>query len=83
MFGIGAQIGGTLGVMVAGQFAQNLGIGYSVFGVAIIVATLTYVLIDRDWSSTHATVAPWNWKQFVAGFWINPKQHRVRSLHGC
>lgn len=75
MFGIGMQIGGTLGVMVAGQFAENFGMGYSVFGVTVIAVTLIYVLVDRDWSSKQATVAPWNWKTFLAGFWVNPRRH--------
>ncbi|MFE6964713.1 MFS transporter [Agromyces sp. NPDC057679] len=75
MFGLGMQIGATLGIILAGQFATNFGVGYSVFGVIVIVVTVAYVVIDRDWSSKEATVAPWSWKQFFGGFWINPKQH--------
>lgn len=75
MVGIGTQIGGTLGVMVAGLFAENLGLGYGVFGVAVIVVTVVFVLIDRDWSSKLAAVEPWSWKRFFGGFWINPKAH--------
>lgn len=75
MFGIGTQLGGTLGVMIAGQFAENLGIGYSIFGVAIIVFTVGFVFVDRDWSSKHATVPAWDWKTFLAGFWVNPKRY--------
>ncbi|MFF2273643.1 MFS transporter [Agromyces sp. NPDC058136] len=75
MMGLGMQIGATIGIVLAGQFAENFGIGYSVFGVIVIVMTIAYVVIDRDWSSKEATVAPWSWKQFFSGFWINPKQH--------
>lgn len=75
MFGIGTQIGGTLGVMVAGELASNLGIGYAVFGIAVIVITVLYVVIDRDWSSKQAAVEPWSWKNFFSGFWISPKKN--------
>ncbi|MFT3797416.1 MFS transporter [Microbacterium sp.] len=75
MFGLGMQIGATLGVVVAGQFAANVGVGYAVFGVIVIVVTVAYVVIDRDWSSKDAAVAPWSGKGFLAGFWVNPKQN--------
>lgn len=75
MVGLGMQIGGTLGVVIAGQFAANFGVGYSVFGVLVIVVTVAYVVIDRDWSSKEASVAPWSWKAFLAGFWVNPRRH--------
>ncbi|MFF2494072.1 MFS transporter [Agromyces sp. NPDC058064] len=75
MFGLGMQIGATLGIMLAGQFGTNFGIGYAVFGVIVIVVTVAYVIVDRDWSSKEAAVAPWSWKAFFAGFWVNPKRH--------
>ncbi|MFC3273993.1 MFS transporter [Agromyces mediolanus] len=75
MFGIGTQLGMTIGVMIAGQFATNFGIGYSAFGVAIIVVTVVYVLIDRDWSSKEAAIEPWSWKRFLGGFWVSPRRH--------
>ena len=57
MFGIGTQIGMTLGIMLAGALAANLGVGYSAFGIAVIVVTVLFVLINRDWSSKEAVVA--------------------------
>ena len=75
MVGLGMQIGGTLGVVIAGQFAANFGVGYSVFGVLVIVVTVAYVVIDRDWSSKEASIVPWSWRAFLAGFWVNPRRH--------
>ncbi|GAA1780183.1 MFS transporter [Agromyces lapidis] len=75
MFGLGMQIGATLGIVIAGQFATNFGVGYSVFGVLVIVVTIAYVIIDRDWSSKEASVPAWSWKTFISGFWVNPKQN--------
>lgn len=74
MFGLGMQIGATLGIIIAGQFATNFGVGYSVFGVIVIVVTVAYVVVDRDWSSKDAAVAPWKWRAFFSGFWVNPRK---------
>lgn len=75
VLGIGMQVGGTVGVMGAGALAANLGIAYSAFGVAIIVTTLLFAVMNKDWSSKDAHVEPWSWKRFLAGFWVSPKKH--------
>ena len=43
MFGLGTTLGLALGVIVAGQLASNLGLAYSVFGGAILIAVLLFV----------------------------------------
>lgn len=73
MVGIGTMVGGTAGVIVAANLASNVGLGYTVFGIAILVVTLAYVLINRDYSSKDAAHPPFRWKAFFAGFWINPR----------
>lgn len=75
MVGIGMQLGGMFGVMIASEFAVQLDIGYSVFGGAVIVFTIVYLIIDRDWSSQAAVVEPWSWRRFFSGFWIDPRRH--------
>ncbi|WP_448808256.1 MFS transporter [Agromyces bauzanensis] len=73
MFGVGTQVGMTLGIMAAGALAANIGIGYSAFGIAVIIAAVLFVVVNRDRSSKEATVPAWSWKQFFAGFWIDPR----------
>lgn len=75
MVGIGTMAGGTIGVLVAGQLAANIGVGYTIFGVAVLVVTLAFVLINRDYSSRNAVHPPFSWKTFAAGFWINPRRN--------
>lgn len=75
MMGIGMQVGAMLGIVVAGQFVKNIGVGYSAFGIAVIVVTVAYVLVDRDWSSKSAAVAPWNWRKMFSVFWVSPRRH--------
>ena len=56
------------------MLAADLGLGYSVFGVAVLVVTLGFVLLNRDFSSKNAH-RPWSWKAFFSGFWIYPRKH--------
>ena len=51
MVGMGMMIGATVGTVGAGQFASNVGIGYTVFGVGVLVVTVLFVLFNRDGSS--------------------------------
>lgn len=75
MVGMGTMIGATAGVVVAGQFASNLGIGYTVFGIGVLLVTILFVVFNRDSSSVDLVVEPFAWKQFLSGFWINPKEN--------
>lgn len=75
MLGIGMQVGGMVGVMIASALAAQFGIAYSVFGVVVIVATVLFVVVNRDWSSKDAAVEPFQWGAFFRGFWVNPRRH--------
>ena len=75
MVGVGTMIGVAVGTVVAGQFVNNLGVGYAVFGIGILVVAVLFVLLNRDSSSVGGVIEPWSWKAFFRGFWINPKQH--------
>lgn len=75
MIGLGTQVGMTIGVMIASALASQYGVAYSVFGGAVIVVTLLFVLINRDWSSKNVAVQPFRWGAFFRGFWINPRKH--------
>ncbi|HZU93984.1 MAG TPA: MFS transporter [Microbacterium sp.] len=75
MIGLGTQLGMTVGIMLAGAFAAQVGIGYSAFGAAVIVVSVLFALVNRDWSSKDASVEPFRWSAFFRGFWISPRRH--------
>ncbi|GAB6859243.1 MFS transporter [Microbacterium xylanilyticum] len=75
MIGLGTQLGMTVGVMLAVGLGAQLGLGYAVFGVAVIVVTILFALLNKDWSSRDAVVEPFRWGAFFRGFWINPRRH--------
>lgn len=73
--GVGMQIGGTLGVVAAGALAGTLGLAYSTFGILVILVTILFVVVNRDWSSKESAVPAWSWSGFLKGFWISPKEN--------
>lgn len=75
MIGLGTQLGSTVGVMLAAALGTQIGIGYATFGAAVLVVTILFVVFNRDWSSKDASVDPFSWRAFFAGFWINPRKH--------
>jgi MFS family permease len=75
MVGIGTMAGSTIGVIVAGILAANVGLAYSAFGIVVLLVTLGFVLLNRDYSSKSIELPPFRWRAFLAGFWINPCKH--------
>ena len=75
MMGVGMQLGGLLGVMLAGELGARLGLGYSVFGAAVLVITVLFVVFNTDWSSKDAAVELFSWRRFFVGFWIDPRKY--------
>jgi MFS family permease len=75
MFGVGTTLGLAVGVILSGVFANSIGVGYSIFGIAIIIAAVLFVIINRDYSSTTAAIEPFRLRGFIASFWISPRKH--------
>ncbi|MCU1411130.1 MAG: hypothetical protein JWR04_1837 [Rhodoglobus sp.] len=75
MFGIGTTLGITIGVIVAGQLAATIGLAYAVFGGAVIIAALLFVLVNRDYSSKDAVHPRLTAATFFAGLWVSPRKH--------
>lgn len=73
--GVGTTVGMTLGIVVAGLLVTQLGLGYAIFGIAVIVFAFLFVLLNPDKSSKDLHVEPFHLGTFLKGFWISPKQH--------
>lgn len=76
MTGVGMSLGGTLGIIVAGQLLSRLGVAYSFFGVLVIVICVLFVVVNPDSQSGNPIVTEKiNWKAFFKSFWVNPVRH--------
>ncbi|MFB6611800.1 MFS transporter [Agromyces sp. NPDC056379] len=74
MMGIGTMIGTAFGTVIASQFVNDIGLGYAAFGIGILVVTVLFVAFNRDTSSVEVDIEPFQWKRFLAGFWVSPKK---------
>lgn len=75
MVGFGTLAGAAAGVLLAGRLAASVGVAYSVFGVAVLVVTLGFVLLNRDHPSKRLELPAFSARRFAAGFWIDPRRH--------
>jgi MFS family permease len=73
--GAGTSIGVAAGVVLAGQLVTQVGMGYFIFGLAVIVAAFLFVFVNRDSDSRSLTVAPFRWGAFMKAFWVSPRKH--------
>lgn len=72
---MGTLVGMGAGVIVAGFFAEMIGIGYAAFAALVLLSAFGFVLFNRDFSSKDSPRAPFAWRAFIAGFWVSPRRH--------
>jgi MFS family permease len=73
--GVGTAVGGTFGVVIAGQLLDRLGVGYTIFGMAIIVAAVLFVLTNREYPTKDQPKVTIAWGAFFRSFWVSPRKH--------
>ncbi len=68
--------GGTLGIIVAGWFANHsLPAGYMFFGIGIFVVCVLFCILNREPDTRQMDVEPFSLKDFFKGFWVSPKEN--------
>jgi MFS family permease len=75
MMGFGQLVGSGIGAVIAGLLVSHLALGYAVFGIATFVATLLFVVVNRDRSSSQLVNPPLSARDFFGGFWISPRKN--------
>ena len=75
--GVGQALGVSGGQAIAGNLLNKMGIGYTFFGVTMIIVTLLFVFVNRDQDSSRLVVDKFSVKEFVLGFVrpLNPKKN--------
>jgi MFS family permease len=75
MIGVGITIGNAVGVVVAGGTASSGMLPYAVLSVLVVVIIGGFVLVNREAPSTHLPRERTGAKEFLRGFWVDPRQH--------
>lgn len=75
--GVGTTLGISAGFALAGNLLNRMGVGYTLFGGAVIVWAVVFVLVNRDRSTTGLARADFSWKEFFLGFFrpLNFRKH--------
>lgn len=67
-FGVGSTLGMTLGIVVAGLLVSQIGLGYTIFAVLVMVTTALLVFLNQDKTVVGHEAAPLNLVQLFKGF---------------
>lgn len=65
VIGMGTIPGMGIGVVGAGVFVEDIGVGYTAFAAGTFLVAVAYVLLNRDGSSLGLTLPPFSWKRFL------------------
>jgi MFS family permease len=70
--GLSSPLGAVIGALLVTRVVKSTSLAYYVFiGISIIVMAL-FVLVLRDQPLPRGAVTRFQWKSFLADFWINP-----------
>ena len=69
--GVGIAVGGASGVIVGGLLLEQLGVGYTIFGISAIIVCVLFVIVNPDLSSLPMKVDTLKWKPFARSFWLS------------
>lgn len=70
-----SQVGGILIGTALATAAGGITAGYLACAAFSLLALIPYVLMRRDAVLDHRDQPPFQWREFVSGFWIDPRRH--------
>lgn len=72
--GIAQTFGTVVGAGLAALMGGIVG-GYLACAAVLVLLTVPYVLLRRDEPIDAADRPPWQWRAFLRGFWISPREY--------
>lgn len=73
-FGVATIIGVVVGTGLA-YAGGTIAAGYLLCAGFVVLGALPYAVLRRDVVVSRDQLPPWNWSEFLRGFWIDPRQH--------
>ncbi|MCX5381723.1 MFS transporter [Streptomyces sp. NBC_00083] len=70
-----SQVGGILVGTALATAAGGIAAGYVACAVFSLLAVVPYVAMRRDARLPASARPPFRWREFVSGFWIDPRRH--------
>ncbi|MFI6054851.1 MFS transporter [Streptomyces violascens] len=69
-----SQVGGILVGTALATAAGGIGAGYAVCAAFSLLAVVPYAAMRRDTRLLPSNQLPFKWREFISGFWINPRR---------
>jgi MFS family permease len=73
--GAAMTAGVSAGTIYGGLFADQLVLAYTLLSGAIIVACITFVILNSERVTPLPPAAPFRLGAFLKGFWVSPREH--------
>lgn len=74
-----AAMGQTLGILTGAVIGfvinGNVSLGYLLCAVLIALSVMLYLFVGDDPALPRSLVSPWEWSEFLAGFWVSPRKY--------
>jgi len=74
-FGVTQPLGVVVGTLLVTAAVAGVAQGYAAVAAVLLLCALPFVLTTRNRRLRREERPPWQWRAFLAGFWISPRRH--------
>ena len=74
-FGVTQPLGVVVGTLIVTAVVSGIASGYAAVAAALLLCALPFLLRTRNVPLAREDRPPWQWRVFLAGFWISPRRH--------
>jgi MFS family permease len=75
LVGVGSMLGAVGGSILGSMFFHNIAAGYITFAIISVALLSLFVLFNPDYSSRDIALEPFQMRDFLKTFWVNPVKH--------
>jgi MFS family permease len=74
-FGVTQPLGVVVGTLIVTAVVSGIASGYAAVAASLLLCALPFLLWTRNTPLPREDRPPWQWRAFLAGFWISPRRH--------
>jgi MFS family permease len=73
-FGVAQPLGVVAGTLIVTVAVSGIASGYAAVAASLMLSALPFLLWTRNAALAREDRPTWQWRAFVAGFWVNPRR---------
>jgi MFS family permease len=74
-FGVTQPLGVVVGTLIVTAVVSGIASGYAAIAASLLLCALPFLLWTRNTPLPREDRPRWQWRAFLAGFWISPRRH--------